>query len=75
MDITPELINTVGKDGFLTIAVVYLWSRIISVTDAYLANVKEMAKIVQDNTVSTVNYTNAMNSLRESIEKLLEVKK
>jgi uncharacterized protein YoxC len=72
MDITPETLGSLSKDGILAVAVIYLWTRVVSVTDAYLASIKEMAKVVQDNTVATLGYTKSMDSLTDSINKLIE---
>ncbi len=54
-------------------AAIYLWKRLESVTDAYIAAVRETGKVVADNTIATNNYTRSLDSLTQELREVKEV--
>jgi hypothetical protein len=67
MDISPELIAGIAKEGGTVAALIYIWKRLEAVTDAYIATAKESTRVLSESTAAQNNYSRAIDALTATI--------
>jgi len=72
MDITPEILGNISKDGILAVAVIYLWNRVVSLTDTIIGSIKDVSKVLQEDTIAKLENAKSMDALKDSINRLIE---